>query len=87
MTKRLSDIIAACHMVCLSPSKHSTSYDKQNPQPFFIFSPTNLSTWFEQSLQTHNNVQQVLGRVIHIGVDAILISAVLAGIKRSTGLQ
>jgi len=29
----------------------------------------------------------VLGRVIHIGVDAILVSAVLAGIKRSTGLQ
>jgi hypothetical protein len=30
---------------------------------------------------------QVLGRVIHIGVDAILVSTVLAGIKRSTGLQ
>lgn len=36
---------------------------------------------------THTKVQQVLGRVIHIGVDAILVSAVLAGIKRSTGLQ
>lgn len=30
---------------------------------------------------------QVLGRVIHLGVDAILVSTVLAGIKRSTGLQ
>lgn len=33
------------------------------------------------------NGWQVLSRVIHYGVDAILISAVLAGIKRSTGLQ
>ena len=30
---------------------------------------------------------QVLGRVIHLSVDAILISTVLAGIKRSSGLQ
>jgi len=32
-------------------------------------------------------LRQVLGRVIHLGVDAILVSTVLAGIKRSTGLQ
>ena len=29
----------------------------------------------------------MLGRVIHLGVDAVLVSTVLAGIKRSTGLQ
>jgi len=28
----------------------------------------------------------MLGRVVHLGVDAILLSAFLAGIKRSTGL-
>jgi hypothetical protein len=38
------------------------------------------------SLNGSNDIQ-VLGRVIHIGVDAILVSTVLAGIKRSTGLQ
>ncbi|OLL25033.1 hypothetical protein NEOLI_000139 [Neolecta irregularis DAH-3] len=29
----------------------------------------------------------VLGRVFHYGVDAVLVSALLASIKRSTGLQ
>ncbi len=28
----------------------------------------------------------MLGRLVHIGFDAVLISVVLAGIKRSTGL-
>ncbi|KAH9967726.1 DUF1748-domain-containing protein [Lactifluus volemus] len=28
----------------------------------------------------------MLGRLVHIGIDAILISAFLAGVKRSTGL-
>jgi len=28
----------------------------------------------------------MLGRLVHIGFDAILISALLAGVKRSTGL-
>jgi len=28
----------------------------------------------------------MLGRIIHLGIDALLISAFLAGIKRSTGL-
>jgi hypothetical protein len=28
----------------------------------------------------------MLGKLVHIGFDAILISALLAGVKRSTGL-
>ena len=56
-------------------------------QSFFSFSSTKVSTWLEISHCVHINVKQVLGRVIHIGVDAILVSAVLAGIKRSTGIQ
>ncbi|RHZ75404.1 hypothetical protein Glove_214g28 [Diversispora epigaea] len=28
-----------------------------------------------------------LGKIVHIAVDAVLVSAVLAGIKRSTGLS
>ncbi|KAF2751756.1 DUF1748-domain-containing protein [Sporormia fimetaria CBS 119925] len=28
----------------------------------------------------------VLGRLVHYGVDAVLLSAVLAGVRRSTGL-
>ena len=40
---------------------------------------------FSSHIITH--LVQVLGRVIHLGVDAILVSTVLAGIKRSTGLQ
>ena len=29
---------------------------------------------------------EMLGKLVHLGFDAVLISAVLAGIKRSTGL-
>ncbi|RIA95272.1 hypothetical protein C1645_689144 [Glomus cerebriforme] len=29
----------------------------------------------------------VLGKIVHIAADAVLVSAVLAGIKRSTGLS
>ncbi len=28
----------------------------------------------------------ILGKLVHIGIDAVLLSTVLAGIKRSTGL-
>ncbi|KAK9472548.1 DUF1748-domain-containing protein [Dipodascopsis tothii] len=29
----------------------------------------------------------MLGKIVHYGVDLMLVSAVLAGVKRSTGLQ
>jgi len=29
----------------------------------------------------------VLGKIVHLAADAVLVSAVLAGIKRSTGLS
>jgi len=32
------------------------------------------------------HIPDMLGRLVHLGIDAILLSAFLAGIKRSTGL-
>ncbi|RVD86168.1 uncharacterized protein DFL_004458 [Arthrobotrys flagrans] len=29
----------------------------------------------------------LLGKIIHLGVDAVIVSAFLAGVKRSTGLS
>jgi hypothetical protein len=74
-------------MLFLHPSTPSVFNQLTHFQSSFSFSSTKLSTWLEFSHYTHINVQQVLGRVIHISVDAILVSAVLAGIKRSTGIQ
>lgn len=41
-----------------------------------------LSTFSSTTAHT----PQMLGKLVHIGVDAVLISAFLAGIKRTTGL-
>lgn len=38
-------------------------------------------------LQTANHTTAQLGKIAHYGFDAILISAFLAGVKRSTGLS
>jgi Mitofissin len=54
-------------------------------------SPRTLTPLSHLPLQLNVNHQRVcnpemLGKLVHLGFDAILISAVLAGIKRSTGL-
>lgn len=37
-------------------------------------------------LSTSLPIPEMLGKLVHLGIDAILLSAFLAGIKRSTGL-
>ena len=59
-------------------------------QPHLVQS-TSLTPLSHLPLQLNVNHQRVcnpemLGKLVHLGFDAILISAVLAGIKRSTGL-
>src|SRR5271169_6172238 len=91
--------ISASHMLRLrtKPRLHSKPTNNTNKQhqqttlttlqPFSSSSSSKPSTWYPSTITRRANPSQVLGRVIHISVDAILVSAVLAGIKRSTGLQ
>jgi hypothetical protein len=50
-----------------------------------------LSVSFPVHHLTHPHIvvchPEMFGKLVHLGFDAILISAVLAGVKRSTGLR
>lgn len=49
----------------------------------------NQPPWYDHPspLTPKSNTLQVLGRLFHLSIDAVLVSTVLAGISRSSGLQ
>jgi Fungal protein of unknown function (DUF1748) len=85
MTKLPFDI---SQVTCCAFARPNNSYVSNNIRHHSPFSYLQIYQHGKNPLIAIDaNTAQVLGRVIHIGVDVILVSAVLAGIKRSTGLQ
>jgi Fungal protein of unknown function (DUF1748) len=74
--------------MCIAWRQRAISHDREASVAWLTY-PCPLAIDYNAYISPLNcllRISEMLGKLVHFGIDAMILSAFLAGIKRSTGL-